>query len=201
MPRTLVERRRAEIIGAALKVFSEKGYHAARIEDIAAELGIGHGTFYRYFKNKLDIFNGVLDWILEKAAELVHDVDPFMPCSLEEYRAQLEEIGERMFALFKAYPEISRILFYEAMGINDAGLQQRIREAYDRIGKLTELYLLNGKEKGYIRQDLRTWETALAINAALFEACRRVVCSKDPESEVKVWKEVVIDLITRVVAA
>ncbi len=201
MATSLVQRRRAEIIAAALKVFSEKGYHSARIEDIAAELGIGHGTFYRYFKNKLDIFNGVLDWILEKAGELVQDVDPFMPCSLEEYRDQLEEIGDRMFSLFKAYPEISRILFYEAMGINDANLQQRIREAYDRIGKLTELYLLNGKEKGYIRQDLRTWETALAINAALFEACRRVVCSQDPDREVEVWKKVIIDLIMRIVAA
>ncbi|MEJ5187082.1 MAG: TetR/AcrR family transcriptional regulator [Candidatus Geothermincolales bacterium] len=201
MTGTLVERKRAEIIGAALKVFSEKGYHAARIEDIATELGIGHGTFYRYFRNKLDIFQGVLDWILEKARELVHDVDPRSPDTLEEYRAQLEEIGDRMFALFKAYPEMSRILFYEAMGINDPDLQEKIRAAYNWIGKLTELYLINGKEKGYIRQDLRTWETALAINAALFEACRRVVSSEDPDREVAVWKEVIIELMLRGIAA
>jgi AcrR family transcriptional regulator len=198
---TIVERRRAEIIGAALKVFSEKGFHAARIEDIAAELGIGHGTFYRYFRNKLDIFQGVLDWVLEKARELVHDVDPNSPNSLDEYRAQLEEIGDRMFALFKAHPEVSRILFYEAMGINDPELQEKIQAAYDWMGRLTELYLINGKKKGYIREDLRTWETALAINAALFEACRRVVSSDDPDREVEVWKEVIIDLMLRGIGA
>ena len=47
--------RTKEILDAAYKVFSEKGYHDAGIADIAAELQIGHGTIYRYFKNKADI--------------------------------------------------------------------------------------------------------------------------------------------------
>ena len=52
-------RRRAQISGAARKVFAEKGYHSAQIADIARELEIGHGTVYRYFKDKRAVFIAV----------------------------------------------------------------------------------------------------------------------------------------------
>ncbi|MBC7230535.1 MAG: TetR/AcrR family transcriptional regulator [Actinobacteria bacterium] len=195
MEQTLAERRRDEILGAAIKVFSRKGYHGAKIEDIAAELNIGHGTFYRYFKNKLDIFNRVLEEIISMAAELVQDVDPFQPRDREEYRRQLEEIGDRLFGLFKARPEFSRILFYEAFGISDPELRKRIREVFDLFGSYTELYLKNGVEKGYLREGMHVKETALAVNAALFEACKRVVLSDDPDRALEIWKETIISLL------
>ncbi|MBC7248266.1 MAG: TetR/AcrR family transcriptional regulator [Actinobacteria bacterium] len=195
MDTALVKKRREEIIDAALQVFGEKGYHAAKIEDIAAVLGIGHGTFYRYFKNKLDIFNHVMEWILTNIAELVAGVDPWKPETLGEYREQLEEIGDRMFDLFKKNPRITPILFYEAHGIDDAAVQERIREAFDLIGRYTAMYFENGVAKGYLRKDLHIRETALAVNAALFEACRRVVSSDDPDRDVAVWKETIINLM------
>ncbi|MBC7253297.1 MAG: TetR/AcrR family transcriptional regulator [Actinobacteria bacterium] len=195
MDLSLAERRRSEIIEAALEVFSEKGYHAAKIEDIAARLNIGHGTFYRYFKNKLDIFNHVVEDIISRATELVSDIDPREPDTLEEYRRQLETIGDRLFELFKRHPQISRVLFYEAFGIDDEYMQRRIREIFDLFGKFTAMYLENGVRKGYLRRDLHIKETALAVNAALFEACRRVVSSPDPDRAVKVWKKVIITLM------
>ncbi len=195
MDTTLAERRKGEIIDAALQVFAEKGYHAAKIEDIAAILGIGHGTFYRYFKSKLDIFNHVMEWILATIAELVTDVDPWKPETLEEYREQLEEIGDRMFGLFKKNPLITPILFYEAHGIDDPVVQERIRGAFDVFGSYTAMYLKNGVAKGYLRKDLNIKETALAVNAALFEACRKVVSSDDPDRDVRVWKDTIISLM------
>lgn len=201
MDTTLAARRKQEIIDAALQVFGEKGYHAAKIEDIAAILGIGHGTFYRYFKNKLDIFNHVMEWIISSIAELVADVDPWEPQTLEEYRLQLEEIGDRMFELFKKNPRITPILFYEAHGIDDPVVQERIREAFDVFGRYTAMYFENGVAKGYLRKDLHIQETALAVNAALFEACRRVVSSEDPDRDVAVWKETIISLMLDGIAA
>ncbi|MFH2098718.1 MAG: TetR/AcrR family transcriptional regulator, partial [Pseudomonadota bacterium] len=63
--------RRAQILAAALDAFSENGYHSTKISDIAGRLSMGHGTFYRYFKNKLDIFDSVLDLVIEKFAAVV----------------------------------------------------------------------------------------------------------------------------------
>jgi AcrR family transcriptional regulator len=33
-------------------VFVERGYHATRVDDLAAAAGVSHGVFYRYFENK-----------------------------------------------------------------------------------------------------------------------------------------------------
>jgi len=46
------EDRRRDIIRAARKVFAEKGFHEAKIEDIAKHAGIAHGTVYRYYASK-----------------------------------------------------------------------------------------------------------------------------------------------------
>lgn len=54
------EARPAEICAAALKVFAEKGYARARIDDIAAEAGVSKGAIYLYFRTKEDVFRAVV---------------------------------------------------------------------------------------------------------------------------------------------
>ncbi len=43
------------ILDAAAAVFAEKGFHVARVADIAARAGVADGTVYLYFKNKEDV--------------------------------------------------------------------------------------------------------------------------------------------------
>lgn len=43
------------ILDSAVSVFAEKGFHAARIADIAERAGVADGTVYLYFKNKDEI--------------------------------------------------------------------------------------------------------------------------------------------------
>ena len=50
-----------EIIAAALEVFVEKGFAAARLEDIAARAGVSKGAVYLYFSTKEDIFRAVVE--------------------------------------------------------------------------------------------------------------------------------------------
>jgi AcrR family transcriptional regulator len=54
------EARPAEIVEAALEVFAEKGFSAARIDDVAARAGISKGTLYLYFKSKEELFEAVV---------------------------------------------------------------------------------------------------------------------------------------------
>ncbi|MEO0374847.1 MAG: TetR/AcrR family transcriptional regulator [Cyanobacteria bacterium P01_A01_bin.17] len=53
--------KRREILGAAIAVFAQKGYHAAKMADIATRAGMGKGTLYEYFPTKeslpTEIFN------------------------------------------------------------------------------------------------------------------------------------------------
>jgi AcrR family transcriptional regulator len=53
-------KRRDEVIEAALRVFSAKGYAGASVQDIADELGILKGSVYHYISSKEDILYEVM---------------------------------------------------------------------------------------------------------------------------------------------
>lgn len=46
------EATRSKLLDAAIAVLAERGYHAARVDDIVERAGVSHGTFYLYFANK-----------------------------------------------------------------------------------------------------------------------------------------------------
>lgn len=54
------EARPREIVDAALTVFGERGFAAARLEDVAAQAGVSKGTLYLYFPNKEELFKAVV---------------------------------------------------------------------------------------------------------------------------------------------
>ena len=52
--------RPAEIVQAALDVFAERGFAAARLDDIARRAGVSKGALYLYFETKEDLFRAVV---------------------------------------------------------------------------------------------------------------------------------------------
>src|SRR5271168_4790330 len=55
-PGPRLEAKRARIVDAALRHFAEQGYHAARIEDLSAQLGVAKGSIFQYFGSKAGLF-------------------------------------------------------------------------------------------------------------------------------------------------
>src|SRR5438270_603968 len=55
-PRPRSEAKRARIVEVAIRHFAKQGYSAARVEDIAAELGIAKGSVFQHFKSKDGLF-------------------------------------------------------------------------------------------------------------------------------------------------
>lgn len=54
------EKRKNEITLSALKVFCEKGYEGASVDDIVKKANCSHGLFYHYFKSKKEIFDYII---------------------------------------------------------------------------------------------------------------------------------------------
>ncbi len=52
--------RPSELLEAALGIFVERGYAAARLEDVAAKAGVSKGTLYLYYANKEELFKAVV---------------------------------------------------------------------------------------------------------------------------------------------
>ncbi|MFN3385331.1 MAG: TetR/AcrR family transcriptional regulator [Candidatus Thermochlorobacter sp.] len=60
------EAKRQLLLHAAIAVFSQKGFHETKMQDIADEAGVGKGTLYEYFETKEDLFFAVYEsWIHE----------------------------------------------------------------------------------------------------------------------------------------
>lgn len=166
-----VEQRKAElrrdIIDAAFDCFAEKGYHATGIADIAARLGIGHGTFYRYFANKRDIVEHVITDLIDRIiATLTAENAPDAVHSLEAYRAQTVRIGDALAEVFGADPRVPRMLLLEAPGI-DKEMGARILGFFDLATSLTAAYVGHGVQEGYLPADLDVDNTARAINGMI----------------------------------
>jgi AcrR family transcriptional regulator len=56
-------RTREKVLDAARKILVRRGYEAARVEEITRLARVGYGTFYKYFHNKQDVLEAVMDQV------------------------------------------------------------------------------------------------------------------------------------------
>ena len=173
--------RRNEILAAAQNVFSAKGYYESGIADIAAELGIGHGTFYRYFKNKHDIATAVLDQVIERLASVGFAEDPESSNTLAEYRAQTARILTGIIDLAFDHPNVLRYFQTQSLAIDP----ERLGHTMDRFAEYTQRFLRNGLAKGFLRPDLDVESTAQALVALIFEGARRCLLEQDADARAR----------------
>lgn len=61
--------RPGEIVAAAFAEFAERGFAAARLEDVAARAGVSKAALYRYFDTKADLFRAVAETAAAEALE------------------------------------------------------------------------------------------------------------------------------------
>mgnify|MGYP000131360133 CR=1 FL=1 len=94
------EAKRETILAAAREVFAEKGFHAAGIADIAMRLDVGHGTIYRYFKNKLDIFLTLYDAINADLLRIARGTRPEQASNTDEYIAEMQKFYSEFGGIF-----------------------------------------------------------------------------------------------------
>jgi len=104
-----VQNKRDIILDAAVQVFSVKGYHNTRMEEIAVVAGIGKGTIYEYFDSKLQLFQDMMESSLQ-----VYYTRMDLP-KLENLTFE-----ERMSVLFESHitfcrenKELTRIVFWD----------------------------------------------------------------------------------------
>lgn len=69
---------RDKLLEATLAVFSSKGFHEARVEDITAQAGFAKGTFYEHFKSKDDLIYILIDFAARKDLEVTQSL--FLKC-------------------------------------------------------------------------------------------------------------------------
>lgn len=96
------ERRRQQILVAAKRVFSTKGFTKATMEDIAKEAELSPGTLYLYFKNKDELFSSLSIRILQYLnIRLEHVASNKTQLTVDQ---KIEAIREAMHDVYKFDP-------------------------------------------------------------------------------------------------
>jgi len=94
------------LLEAAITVFDERGYHAARVDDIVKVAETSHGTFYLYFRNKEDLFLALVADVTEAMRELAESLPPIKP-SKSGYEVLREWLDE-FYGIYEHYHPVIR---------------------------------------------------------------------------------------------
>ncbi len=143
--------RPCELLDAALKTFSDKGYAAARMEDIARQAGVTKGTVYLYFPSKQAILEALVETRLVPNLDRVEamldghhgPVAPLLKQILETVAVRVAEsdiiaIPKLVIAEAGNFPEIAA--FYRRQVIDrGTGLLARLYRAGVASGEFPDI--------------------------------------------------------------
>ena len=172
-PKLKSERTRERIRIAAAKVLSQNGFHATRVIDISTEAGLAEGSFYVYFKDKVEVAEDVLmALLLEHLASYVHadqTQDPFEAI----FKANL-----RWIAVARDNAGLIRCLLQvgEEVAPLERMTQKTNRDWYGRIARGVVKRLPSAQ----LPEDHLIF-LAYALGAMMDELLRKLVIYPDPE--------------------
>ncbi|WP_067690646.1 TetR/AcrR family transcriptional regulator [Nocardia jejuensis] len=179
------ERRRRELIEAAYRVFTTKGYAAATAADITAELGVGYGTFYRYFDSKRAVLDDVVDFGLDRLITQIAG-DAFDPSSFER-EITLDELVEvwtdaveRMCHIAESEPSLMQALLFELPGIDDE-LNTRILGLGGILSATVGRFLSRAADAGVLRDDVNTEDAGWMLLALTIPPVMRTLQGRGHE--------------------
>jgi AcrR family transcriptional regulator len=97
-----------KLLDAGRAVFEERGFHAARVDDVVKAAQTSHGTFYLYFANKEDLFKAL-------TLDALHDVEviaaEFPHVTPDDAgRAALRDWVQRFCDIYATHATVIRIL-------------------------------------------------------------------------------------------
>lgn len=147
-----VERRTA-ILDAALAEFSERGFSAARLDDVARRAGIAKGTIYLYFRDKETLFAELIRARLVpivgtlqhmQAADLPIRVlaDRLIDVFVDEvFGTPRKDVIRLMIGEGSRFPKLAEFYYREVLGPVMDTLSQLLRRAHQR-GEIADETLL-----------------------------------------------------------
>lgn len=177
------DERRQRFINAALDEFFERGYSAARMDDIARRAGFAKGTLYLYFEHKEALFNALIETI---ALPNIQHIEAILQTTPNATTA-LQSLVEHAPLLLEQtpIPRIAKILI--ADGRNFPAIAQQYRQqVIDRLLAAICQLLIRADESGELRVEKPMLTARLVIAPIILSAIWQVVFASDPEAEVDV---------------
>ena len=156
-----IDKRRL-LLQAAVRVFARRGFHAARVGDIAEEAGVAHGLLYHYFSSKEEVLETIFRETWADLLAAVRDVED----SGEPAREQLRQVAAILLRSWRRDPDLVRVL---VRGVTrSAELDRRVGDVGDAFAAI-ERIVRRGQGAGDLRPELDARLASVVFYGAIEE--------------------------------
>jgi AcrR family transcriptional regulator len=136
------EKSRQQILDAALKLFSHRGYGATSVRDIAEEAGLSKGNVYHHFPDKETIFRALIDRYFEAMSQ------PEFPFNRAlangAFPDNLEAIGHAIREITSDYREYIALIYVDVVEFDGT----HVRKFYENMAeRFTSFMRATGMEQ------------------------------------------------------
>ncbi len=154
-------RTRERILEAAVEVFARRGFHGARVADIAEQAGIAYGLVYHHFRNKDDILAAIFSERWGRYMQYLGEV----ASSPAGFRERLARLVHFWVETYRAEPHLMTVMIneisrsYEFLDSHDVG---PVLVAFDAVESLVE----DARRRGELRSDVDATLVTYAVLGA-----------------------------------
>lgn len=168
---------RERILDAALDIFSRKGYHDTRLDEIVEEANTSKGSIYVHFPNKEKLFIALIDQFSSLLERRVIEAIEREPQGMVRVRVAIETVLDT----FGKYRRPAKILLVQAVGLGQVFEKKRL-EVTDHFAGMIRHYLEEAVEVG----DIAPIDSEVVSHAwmgAIYNLVIQWVYTGDPTSE------------------
>jgi TetR/AcrR family transcriptional regulator, fatty acid metabolism regulator protein len=171
--------RRRRILDAAVRVFARRGYHGARVGDIATEAGVAHGLLYHYFSSKDEVLETVFRDNFGELLERFRAVES----SDEPAPEKLAGIAKILLRTWRNDPDLVTVMVRDVARSARLQLQvAEVREAFAIVQRVVE----QGQADGTFRKDLDARLASWIVYGGLEEVLTGWVLGQLPDGDEEV---------------
>jgi len=183
--------RRRQILQAAVRTFADKGYHAARVSDIAKEAGVAYGLVYHYYESKETLLEAIFKETWGAMIETVRSVEQLDEPAPERVR----KVSEIVLRTWKRDPDLVRVLVRE---VTRSAQVQEETEDIDLAHQALQRIVEDGQQRGEFRSDVDARLTATIWYGAMEEILTGWAFGQLPDQDGDVARAelAVVDIVT-----
>jgi len=187
---TAQEERRRAILAAAVRMFARRGYHGARVGDIAEEAGVAHGLLYHYFSSKEEVLETVFRENWRQLLDALHRVE----ASDEPADEQLLGVVKILLRSWRNDPDLVRVMVREVA--RSPHLQSQVDEVRE-VFLVVQRIIERGQAAGIFRADLDARLASWIVYGGLEELLTGWVLGQlpDGDDEVALAERTIFDLV------
>lgn len=172
------EEAKSRIIEAASKVFAEKGYHEATMDDVAKRVGVSKGALYLYFSSKEELFEAMFSNAPQEFKGILlssfgNNADPIQGAN---------RFFDKMLEAYGSNPGLSFEILSEAS--HNPALRKILKKNQEEYANVTATFLEEGRKLSLVRDDLDLHSMAYGL-VALWNGMETLLVSGLPATEAK----------------